>query len=92
MDWTLEDNMINDSIFFAALTSRKSGLTPFMQTGAEMSVTGSEAVEPDHAVLGRAIPGGWVRDGSTESCSALQPFRIPSVIRPACRTSVNVVK
>jgi len=92
MDWTLEVNMVNGSIFFTALTSRKSGLTLFMQTGAETSVTGSEAVEPDHAVLCKAIPGGWVGDESTEPCCALQPFRIPSVIRPMCHTSVIVVK
>ena len=36
----------------------------------------------NHTVLGRVIPGGWVGDGGAESSSALQPFRIPSVIRP----------
>ena len=30
-----------------------------------------------HAVLGSAIPGGCFGDKSTESCSALQLFRIP---------------
>jgi len=74
MDWTLEDSMVNGFIFFTTLTSCKSGLIRFMQTGAKMSVTGTEAVEPDHTVLGRAIPGGWVRYESMESCNALQPF------------------
>jgi len=35
LDWTLEDNIFNDLIFCATLTSRRSGHTPSMQTRAE---------------------------------------------------------
>ena len=47
MDWTLEDNMVIDLIFFATLTNHRSGHTSFVQTGAETSDTSAEAVEPD---------------------------------------------
>jgi len=45
-----------------------------------------------HAVLGRAIPRGWVRDESTAFRSVLQPFHSPSVIRPERYTSFIVVR
>jgi len=45
MDWTLEDNMVNGSVFCATPTSRRSGHTPSAQTGAEMSGTRVEAIE-----------------------------------------------
>jgi len=45
-----------------------------------------------HAVLGRAIPGGWVGDESTEPRSAFQPFHFPFVIRPERCTSVTIVR
>jgi len=47
MEWTLEGNIVNGLIFFAKLTSRTSGHTQFVQTGAETSDTGAKAVEPD---------------------------------------------
>jgi len=47
MDWTLEDNMVNGSVFCATPTSRRRGHTPFAQAGGETSDTGAEAVEPD---------------------------------------------
>ena len=46
--------------FCATLTSCRVGHTPFVQAGAKTSDTGVEAVKPDHAVLGRVIPGVWV--------------------------------
>jgi len=46
MDWTVEDDMV-DGLFYAALTGRGGGHTPFVQAGAETSDTGAEAVEPD---------------------------------------------
>jgi len=47
MDWTLEDNMVDGLFFCAILTGRRGGHTPFVQTGAETSDTGAEAVESD---------------------------------------------
>jgi len=47
MDWTLEDDVVNGLIFFATLTSHKSGHIPFVQTGVETSDANVEAVEPD---------------------------------------------
>ena len=41
-----------------------------------------------HAVLGRAIPGGWCRCQGWK----YQPLRIPLLIRPVRRTSVIVVR
>ena len=58
--------MVDGLFFCAALTGRRGGYTafgtsPFVQAGAETPDTGAEAVKPrTHAVLGRAIPGGWV--------------------------------
>jgi len=45
-----------------------------------------------HSALGRAVLGVGIGDGSTESRSALEAFRTPSVIRPECRTYVVVVE
>jgi len=47
MNWTLEDNMVDGSFFCATLTGRRGGHTPFVQTRAETSDTGAEAVKPD---------------------------------------------
>ena len=47
MDWTLEDNMVDGLFFYAILTGRRGGHTPFLHTGAETSDTGAEAVKPD---------------------------------------------
>jgi len=46
MDWTVGDDMV-DGLFCATLTGRRGGHTPFVQTGAETSDTGAEAVKPD---------------------------------------------
>jgi len=46
MDWTVEDDLV-DGLFYATFTGRRGGHTPFVQAGAETSVTGEEAVEPD---------------------------------------------
>jgi len=44
MDWTLEDIMMDSSMFFCAtLTGRRIDHTPFMQARVEMSDTGAEA-------------------------------------------------
>jgi len=45
MDWTLEDNMVNSSVFCATPTSCRSSHTPFVQTGAETSGTRVEVIE-----------------------------------------------
>jgi len=47
MDQTLEDDVVDGFFFCATLTSRRGGHTPFVQTGAEKSDTGAEAVKPD---------------------------------------------
>jgi len=39
--------MVDGLFFCATLTGRRGGHTPFVQTGAEMSDTGAEAVKPD---------------------------------------------
>ena len=39
--------MVDNLFFCATLTGRKGGHTTFVQTGAETSDTGAEAVEPD---------------------------------------------
>jgi len=62
MDWTLEDNMVNSLIFFATLTSCRSGHAPFVQTGAEMSNTSTEAVEPNPRCSLEGYSRRWVWD------------------------------
>ena len=59
MDWTVEDNMV-DGLFFATLTGRRGGHTPFVQAGAETSDTGAEAVEPDSGSSWEGHSGGRV--------------------------------
>jgi len=44
MDWALKENMVKSLIFCATLTIRRSGHTPFVQTGAGESNTSLEAV------------------------------------------------
>ena len=59
LDWTLEDNMVND-FFFATLTSRRSGHTTFVLRTAETCYTDAEAVEldPTLSVAGLFQGGG----------------------------------
>jgi len=45
MDW--KTTIVNGLIFGATLTSRRGSHTPFVQTGAETSDTGAEAIEMD---------------------------------------------
>ena len=47
MDRTLEDNMVDGLFFCATLTGHRGAHTPLVQTGAETSNTGAEAVKPD---------------------------------------------
>ena len=61
MDYTLEDNMVDGLFFCAALTGRREGHAPFVQTGAETSDTGAEAVKPDPGSSREGHSGGgWV--------------------------------
>jgi len=92
MDWTLEDNVFNGLIFFEALASCKSAIPHLYNQERKRLTPVRWRLSRNHAVLGRAIPGGWVGNGNTGSCSALQPFRIPSVIHPERCTSVTVVR
>ena len=93
MDWTLEDNMVDDLLFCATLTGRRGGHTPFVQAGAETSDTGEEAVKP---YLGCSWEGHseWVGAGvgdeNTEFCRVVRPPLIPFVIRPVRHTYVVV--
>jgi len=60
MGCTLEDNMGDDLFFCATLTCCRGGDNPFVQAGVETSDTGTQAVKPDQALLGRVILGGLV--------------------------------
>jgi len=85
MDWTLEDNMADGLFFCARLTGCRGGHTQFVQAGAEMSDTGTEAVKPDPGCSWQGHSrrvGAGVGDESTESGSVLQPLRFPLVILP----------
>ena len=69
------------------------GHTTFVQTGAETSDTGAEAVQPDPRCSWKGHSrrlGFGVGDESTESRSVDLPLRIPSVIRPKRRIFVDV--
>ena len=92
MDWTLEVSMVHGWTFFATLISRRSGHTPFVQTGEETSDTSVEAVEPDPRCFWQGYCRGWVGCESMGSRSAFQLLRIPSVIHPGYRTYVVVVR
>jgi len=64
MDWTLEDDMVDGLFFFATLTGRRGGHTPFVQAGAETSDIRAEAVELDagpswEGHSGRVGAGVW---------------------------------
>jgi len=68
----------------AGLIGRRGRHTPFVQAGAETSDTGAEAVEPDPRCSWKGDSkrvSADARDESTESRGALQPLRVPSVIR-----------
>jgi len=86
MDWILEDNMVDGLFFCATLTGRRGSHNPFVQTGAETSDTGAEAVKAD-ALLGRVALGGicWVSGMKIRRLVGL-------VIRPLRRTYVAVVR
>ena len=81
--------------FCATLTGPRGGHTSFVQTGAETSDAGAEAVKPDP---GSAWEGhsGWVGAGvgdeNVEFCGAVRPLRIPLVISPLRRTYVVVAR
>jgi len=95
MDWTLEDNMVDDLFFCATLTGRRGGHTQFVQAGAETSDTGVEAVKLDPGSSWEGSfqkVGASVRDENAESCGAVRPIHIPLVIRPLRRMYVVVVR
>ena len=94
MDWILEDNIVNGLFICATLTGRRGGHTPFVQTGAETSNTGAEAVKTDTGSSWEGHSGeGWVPvSGMKMFCGVVQSLRIPLVIRPLRRTHVVVVK
>jgi len=92
MDWTLvEDNMVNGLFFCATLTSCSRAITHLCKQEWKRLTLVQRELCRTHAVLCKAIPGGWVPMsgmGSAESRSVLQPLRIPSVIRPERRAFV----
>jgi len=70
--------MVDGLFFCATLTGRRGGHTPFVQAGAETSVTGAEAFKPDprysrEGHSGRV--GAGVEDESMESREVVQPLR-----------------
>jgi len=58
MDWTLEDNTVDDLFFCATLTGRRGGYPPFAQAGAETSDMVRRRLSRTQALLGRVIPQG----------------------------------
>ena len=58
MDWTLEDDMVDDLFFCATVTGCRGGHTPFVQAGVEAFDTGAEAVEPDPGSSWEGDSGG----------------------------------
>jgi len=46
MDWTLEDNMVDNLFFCATLMGHRGDHTPFSQVGLETSDTGAEGIKP----------------------------------------------
>ena len=58
MDRTLEDDMVDGLFFCTALTGRRGGHNPFVQTGAETPDTGAEALEPDPGSFWEGHSGG----------------------------------
>jgi len=64
-----------------------------VQSGAEASNTGAEAVKPDPNSSWEGYSGGvgpGVGDKSAESCRVVRPLLVPLVIRPVRRTYVVV--
>ena len=89
MDWTLEDHMVDSLFFCATLTGHRGDHTPSVQTEADTSNTGAEAVSQTHAVLGRVIPSECRWWKSAVSCSVVCPLHIPLVIHPGGHMYVN---
>ena len=87
--------MVDGLFFCATLTGRRGGHTPFVQAGAETSITGAEADKPD---AGSSWEGhSWVVDAgvgeeSAESCGIVRPLHIPLMIRPIRRTHVVILR
>jgi len=74
VDWTLEDNMVDDLFFSATLTGRRGGHAPFLQAGAETPDTSAEAVEPDPGsswavIPGMCVPVSWMKVGKLAKLS-----------------------
>jgi len=87
--------MVDGLFFYATLTGRRGGYTPFVQTGEEMPDTSAEAVEPDPSSFweghsGRLGTGVW--NENAESCGAVHTLRNPLVIHPVHGMYVVVVR
>ena len=81
--------MVDGLFFCATLTGRRGSRTPFVQTGAETSDTGAEAVKPDPGSTWEGhsgAVGAGVGHENAEPWGADRPFGIPLVIRPLRRT------
>ena len=90
LDWTLED-MVYGLLFCATLTGHRGRHTPFVQSEAETSNTGAEAVKPDPGCPWKGHSGGGCLRNA-ESCGVVRPPRIPLVIRRVRHTYVVVVR
>ena len=89
MDWTLKDKLVNCLFLCTTLTFRKRDHTRFCMQERKRPTPVQRRLSRTHAVLGHSRKEGVnVGDESTESRNAIQPFRIPSVIRPERHTSV----
>jgi len=88
MDWTLENNMV-DGLFFCANSQAAEQAIPYLyKQELKRPTPVRRRLSRTHAVLGRAIPGGWCRCQGWK----YQPLRIPLLIRPVRRTYFVVVR
>jgi len=60
MDWTLEDEMVDDLFFCAAITGSSRDHSPFVQAGAETSDTSADVVKVGPARCAWEGHSGWV--------------------------------
>jgi len=86
--------MVDGLFFCATVTGCGGGHTPFLQAGAETSVTGVEAGKSDPGSSWEGHSGGWVPVSRMKmrSLVGLSTLRIPLVICPLRRTYVVVAR
>jgi len=60
MDWTFEDNMVDSLFFCATLTGREEAIPHLFKQERKRSTPVRRRLSRTQAVLGKAIPRGWV--------------------------------